>query len=133
MISRDLGANGMTDWYPFNVDALPGLLPAVPQKFGTYCIRQPMLSMAGKLKSDILYFGSATNEHGLRTRFRQYLRPGRSQHTAQRIHQLISERQDLYVAFVTFDRWSDAICLEARLIESFEESHGQKPPENLRR
>ncbi len=89
--------------------------------------RTPFSRAAGK--SDVLYIGSATNQNGLRGRLQQYFSPGPTQRTNQRLMERCGD-SDYDIGFVVTGSSSDALGLEAQLLQSYVDEHHELPPEN---
>lgn len=132
MRSADLSSYGFEVWRAFSRIGEKGLLSALPEESGVYAIR--CCREYGRVSgtSDILYFGSATNQRGLRGRVRQYFHPGPSQRTNRRILKLVGECSDFEISFVLTACPEDAKRLETTLLETYESEHGELPPENRR-
>ena len=82
--------------------------------------------------SDLVYFGKATNGHGLKTRIRQYFHPGYGNLTSLRIKAEVVGCTYFELSWVTRPVDQEKL-LEALLINSFIEAHGSLPPWNKRR
>jgi excinuclease UvrABC nuclease subunit len=109
------------------------MLSQVPSSPGAYAIRCVTAYPRRIGSSDILYFGSATNQQGLKNRLRQYFHPGQTQRTNLRILGLIGNCSDFEVSVAATESIPKAKFLEATLLEQYEAEHGELPPENKRR
>jgi excinuclease UvrABC nuclease subunit len=132
MRSLELAGYGFGTWWPFNERNESVLLTNLPSRPGVYAIRCCKDYSRRIGSSDILYFGSATNQQGLKHRLRQYFHPGPSQRTNIRILALVGDCSDYEVSIVQTDSIPDATMLEATLLEKYESEHGELPPENKR-
>jgi hypothetical protein len=128
MRSSDLEKFGFQRWLPFNINAAPVLSRELPISFGVYAIRRKGPIPEGS--SDIIYIGSATNKLGLLQRIRQYLWPGLTQRTNQRIRALIGDSDGFELSCVTTREQEDALVLEARILHAFVSATGSLPVEN---
>jgi excinuclease UvrABC nuclease subunit len=132
MRSSELAGYGFRTWLAFNRKSEPTLMLAVPSRPGAYVIRCCKDYSRKVGRSDILYFGSATNQQGLKHRLRQYFHPGPTQRTNLRILALVGDSSDYEVSVSQTDSAPEAKFLEARLLEQYESEHGELPPENKR-
>ena len=133
MTSSDLTRFGFSIWCPFNCANEASLLPQVPAQPGAYAIRSASPYQRRIGTSDILYFGSATNEKGLKHRLRQYFHPGPTQRTNIRILALVGDSDAYEIAVSPTTSVPEAKYLEAKLLAAYEAEHGELPPENKRR
>ena len=132
MKSSELSKYGFGAWFLFsrkNESALIAALPTMPAH-ALRCCREYMRRIGS---SDILYFGCATNNQGLKNRLRQYFHPGPSQATNKRILAFVGDCADYELSFVVASSIPSAKMLEASLLEKYESDHGELPPQNKRR
>ena len=120
MISSQL-PEGFSSWYSLN-----GAIKVAPQKSGTYVIRMSGGKCFGRLQgeTDIVYIGST--ERPLKRRFYEFLRPGPTQWTNQRINQL-SKKFSLEIAWSEND---NPKIFEHNLLRQFLKEHDEFPPLN---
>ena len=87
MDSSNLSKLGFSQWYPFNKQNLKN----APPETGVYVLRKCGGELFGRLngQSDILYIGST--KKSLKSRLQQYIHPGPTQWTNQRIHKYTKE------------------------------------------
>jgi len=133
MNSSNLSSYGFGVWQSFSKQGKVKLIASLPELPGVYAIRCCREFVRKKGKSDILYFGKGTNQQGIKHRIRQYFSPGPTQRTNIRMLTLIGDCCDYELAFVITQSGSEAVGLEAVLIEKYENEHGELPPENKRR
>ena len=132
MTTEDLKAKGFVSWSKFNSVRKAELLLRLPRKFGVYVIRANKPVKRARGESDIVYFGSACNQNGLRGRINQYFSPGPTQPTNKRIIALVGESDDYEIGWFQVPAKSDAVALEQRLLERYIADHGERPPQNLK-
>ena len=115
---------GISEWHPFNEESVK----SAPKQSGIYIFRMAQSKCFGRLKgkSDILYIGSTEGEHGLRERLQQYLRPGPTQWTNKRIHEM-AKKYDMEIAWCLC---GEASNLEHQLLHRYIEDHDELPPLN---
>lgn len=123
---------GFGAWQQFNRSGERALMLSLPNRPGVYAIRYCKDYPRRIGSSDILYFGSATNQQGLKHRLRQYFHPGPTQRTNLRILAMVGDCFDYEVSVSQTDSAPEAKFLEARLLEQYESEHGELPPENKR-
>lgn len=113
---------GFSDWADFN-DLTVKRAPATK---GVYVLRLKGGRDFGRLKgrSDIVYIGKT--EAGIRGRLRQYLNPGPTQITNQRVNQLM-KRHDLEVAW---KEDQNPNTTEHNLLLQYVKDHDELPPLN---
>jgi excinuclease UvrABC nuclease subunit len=130
MMSSDLVAYGFVSWYALNRQNERVLLGLVPQRPGVYAMRcrNPQRVLG---KSDVVYFGKATNVNGLRGRLRQYFHPGPTQRTNVRLLAEFGDCADFEISFIE-TALTAATALEDNLIAAYEVAHGDLPPWNKR-
>ena len=134
MTSADLGQSGFGGWTRFNTRSKANRLAALPAEKGVYCIRCRESAFTFPVgHSDILYIGSAANLNGLRGRCRQYLHPGPSQRTNQRILARCGESEDYEIGYVVTLSGDAAVAWERTLLNAFWRDHRSLPPENIKR
>jgi len=115
---------GVSEWYPFNEESVK----SAPKQYGIYIFRMAQGKRLGRLKgeSDIFYIGSTEGKHGLRGRLQQYLRPGRTQWTNKRIHEMAKK----YGMEIAWCLCGEASNLEHQLLHRYFEDHDELPPLN---
>jgi len=115
---------GLSDWFSFDEQ----ILKQTPDQRGAYVFRSVGGRSFGRLKgkSDILYIGSTTSKRGLRQRFYNYLHPGPTQWTNQRIHDLL-KRYQMEVAWFVCKK---PVNIENSLLTQYEREHDELPPLN---
>ena len=114
----------ISQWRPFSVATVKG----APRDKGTYVIRRAHGEKFGRLRgcSDILYIGSTESKGGLRSRLRQYLRPGQKRQTAIRVNQALNK----YEAEVAWCPNRSPRNLEHNLLRAYLGDHDELPPIN---
>ena len=126
MDSRQMSqiCKGVSEWHPFNEKSVK----SAPKQYGIYILRMAQGKPWGRLKgeSDIFYIGSTEGKHGLRGRLQQYLRPGRTQWTNKRIHEMAKK----YDMEITWCQCGEASNLEHQLLQQYFEDHDELPPLN---
>ena len=133
MRSTDLPTYGFGLWLPFSKERKVQLLHHLPLKPGVYAIRCVREITRRHGASDLIYFGKATNQKGIKNRIGQYFSPGPTQRTNARILALIGECEEYQLAFAETPSIPEAVMLEASLLERYVVEHGELPPENKRR
>lgn len=124
MNSAQLGQKGFSLWYPFNEQSIKN----APKRWGAYVIRTTGGKSFGRLrgKSDILYIGSTKNKRGLNQRLTQFLNPGPTQWTSQRINKFIKK----YPVEVAWRISDEPRNLESELLQQYFKEHEELPPLN---
>lgn len=125
MTSSALSKYGFHQWHPFSLRSISTLIKELPTSFGVYAIRRK--GTAADASSDIVYIGSATNKLGILQRIRQYLWPGPTQRTNQRIRALIADSTAYELSWVTTREQEDALVLEAEILRAFVSATGALP------
>ena len=119
------GRSGMTiiftKWVPFD-----NALEYADEKVGVYEIRMKYGKKFGRVRgeSDIVYIGSTTKS--FKSRFRGYMKPGRSQKTNQHV-KWFSTKYELEVAFLPIEKPK---FYESLLIDAYIADHDELPPLN---
>jgi hypothetical protein len=123
MDSSKLSSFGFSSWYPFSKENLR----KAPEEIGVYVFRKAKAEMFGRLngKSDILYIGSS--KKGLRSRLQNYMHPGPTQWTNQRIHEY-TVKNSVEVSWLTFQGPKN---LEHDLLKQYFSDHWELPPLNF--
>ena len=113
--------NEFSDWYPL-------AHPRAPPQKGAYIIRKAGGKAFGRLrgKSDILYIGKSEGKGGLKRRLSFYLRPGKTQWTSRRIHEM-SKKYEMEIAWCPS---SEPKNLEHKLLNKYLLDHDELPPLN---
>ncbi len=118
------------------------LLESLPKEKGVYAIKFKKNFCRFKGKSDIMYFGSTTNENGgLRTRIRFYFHPQKGQETNIRMHEKLEHYQHHPSNFqISWFRMKgkkkngkkdgNIKDKEKKLLNEYEEKHLELPPWN---
>ena len=103
-------------------------MKSAPKQSGIYIFRMARGECFRRLKgeSDVLYIGSAEGKRGLRERLQQYLRPGPTQWTNKRIHEM-AKKYDMEIAWYLC---GEASNLELQLLRRYFEDHDELPPLN---
>jgi excinuclease UvrABC nuclease subunit len=128
MTSSDLLSYGFVSWYPFTLDNEKTLLKLLPARPGVYAMRcRKPSDIAGS--SDIVYFGKAANQAGLKQRIRQYYHPGNANRTSLRIRALLTDCADFEISVVE-TAVDAARHLESKLIGKYKAAHKNRPPWN---
>lgn len=120
MISSQLPKE-FSSWYPLDNDCIMD----APQKSGIYVIRMSGGKCFGRLQgeTDIVYIGSTKQ---LKRRFYQFLHPGPTQWTNQRINQLL-KKYSFEIAWLEND---NPKIPEHNLLRQFLAEHDEFPPLN---
>jgi hypothetical protein len=77
-------------------------------------------------ESDILYIGSATNSNGIRQRIFQYLKPGPTQTTNQRVNKHLT-RTPMEISWILSNEPGN---IEHQLLKRYSNEHNELPPLN---
>jgi len=111
-------------WHPFNKQNVE----EAPREKGVYIIRQVAGKSFGRLhgESDIFYIGSTTSEGGLRQRLMQYLHPGPTQWTNQRLNEFLKK----YQMEVAWCICREPVNFEHDLLRQYLNDHDELPPFN---
>ena len=99
-----------------------------PRQHGIYIFRMGQGKCIPRLQgeSDIFYIGSTESKNGLRGRLRQYLRPGPTQWTNKRTHEL-AKKYEMEIAWCRSEEPSN---LEHQLLRRYLNDHDELPPLN---
>jgi hypothetical protein len=129
MDNASLSQIGFSPWRTFG----PGVEREAPEKPGIYVFRSKRPIPLDRGESDIMYIGRAQSTrsgpyHHLGHALREYLYPGRTQGTKQRVGRKARE-QEWEVAWMEHESPDQAEC---SLLQQFHRDHGQLPPENKR-
>jgi len=121
--SKQWSYGNFSEWHLLNDKAIQN----APSKKGTYVIRKAGGERFGRLRgeSDIMYIGSTTRR--LKKRLQQYLRPGPTQWTNQRIYKLLTKGYKLEFAWCLND---EPKILEHNLLRQYISEHDEFPPMN---
>ena len=131
MYSRDLRKYCFGDWQRFSVKDQKRVLHSLPKKEGIYAIRYRKLFCRFKGKSDIMYLGSSMNKtSGLQGRIRFFFKPYKEQKTSLRINKILKSIDGLEIAFSANPKGKNFRCLEKKLLQRYEKTHGELPPWN---
>lgn len=131
MNSQELTKYGFDSWHKFNFELMDTILELIPKKSGAYVIRYKELFGRFKVKSDLLYFGSAINKlGGMRARVKHYFKPGPTQETSKRINKFMQKIKGLEISYVVVEDNKKARQLERDLRNRYEGEHGEFPPWN---
>ena len=123
MDSSNLSKLGFSQWYPFNKQNLKN----APPETGVYVLRKCGGELFGRLngQSDILYIGST--KKSLKSRLQQYIHPGPTQWTNQRIHKYTKENS----VEASWLSCNEPKSLEHDLLKQYYFDHGELPPLNF--
>lgn len=131
MKSDELENDGFTDWFAFHPEGKDDLLAEAPQSSGVYVVRRSESFGRFHGESDIVYIGST--RLAMRTRLRQYFRPGSTQATNQRINSLMQSEPNLMISWASAPSSGDVRSIEDDLLATYKSDHGEFPPLNRRR
>jgi excinuclease UvrABC nuclease subunit len=100
----------------------------LPFSSAVYFFRTENGEQFGRLKgsSDLLYIGCASTRKGINQRMRQYLKPGKSQWTNQRINSMIDKYKIEFSYIVT----ENPQALELSFLRAYIKDHDELPPLN---
>ena len=114
----------LSEWQPFTKKSMK----SAPKEPGIYIFRMAQGKRISRLqgKSDITYIGSTESKRGLKSRLQQYLRPGSTQYTNKRIHEL-AKKYDMEIAWCPCEEASN---LEHQLLRQYLKNHDELPPLN---
>lgn len=112
-----------SDWYPLDENSIR----TASKDKGAYVIRAQQ-GKFGRLQgeSDILYIGKTDAKNGFKERLSHYLRPGPTQWTSRRIHEMLKK----YKMQVAWCPCSEPKNLEHRLLNQYLSEHDELPPFN---
>jgi len=130
MNNEDLKSFGFARWIGFSLLEESVVLENLPKHIGVYAIRDKTGFGRYRGTSDLVYFGSAINQNGLRQRIRLYFHPGPTQQTSQRIHRILEEITTLQIAWVLSSEKEEAKSLETQLLAKYCDDHMELTPFN---
>lgn len=133
MTSEDLKNNGFRVYCEFSLSSpeIKSIADNAPTAIGTYAMVAS--TKFGRLQgeSDILYIGSATNKKkGLKSRIKQYIKPGKTQKTSLRINRSLTDGIPGNKVFLWLHENPLALKIEHTLLSSYEKTHRELPPWN---
>ena len=128
--SSQLVDYGFVTWRSFSLIQENALLTVLPKQMGVYVIRDSKNFGRYKGESDIVYIGSTISSRGLKRRIRFYFHPGQTQHTSQRIHNLLRRIHTLEISWICYQSGVDARNLEKKLLNQYHSDHHELPPFN---
>lgn len=142
MNSKSIKEFGPMTWEEFSLKNESRLLEKLPLKKGVYAIKFRKNFGRFSKKSDIMYFGSTKDKNGgLRRRIRFYFHPGGTQETSIRIHNKLKKYRlrpsDFWISWIPMKgkkkdgkKDNNIKDKEKKLLNKYEEVHGELPPWN---
>jgi len=129
VLSCDLRSEGFVEWRDFNFNAKDELLNALPPKNGVYVIRDRKEFGRFIKTSDIVYVGS-TPKNTLKDRIKKYFNPEARQDTNVRINAWLKRYDSFQISWKELENGTVNNELETKLLNWYEQDHGELPPFN---